>query len=239
MSLTDEWARCIATMKHNAPEFPIEGQTGFQNGMQSANRVAGFCTTLLDGLDRGLHGSTATWLGIVTSSDTAGRVEALNDAAISWAANTVFGAANAVPVAGLVALLRGGYQSLSRSRQIIAYSNQLVGYCSTFAASAVATANQPGRTAIVLRKGPQPTGQAALPTNLPYFRDGCAAAGAIIMKFNRYGVASNTARPGALLFGGLGTQYRQRHRLEDFLYRNILLGRRKDEVLEELRQWAR
>lgn len=240
MTIAADWADYTATIFKHSPEYPIEGVSAFQQAQQNANRVASVYSGLLDGLNRGFSTRTSIILGLATATDNSARVDALVDAGVAWGATQLFGAANAVPVGGLVALLRGGYQNLSRNRQLIAYSNQLVGYVSTFAASAKATARLQQGNNIVIRKGPEPTGSAALPTNIPYFRQGCAAASKIIVKINRL----NNQRPnipasGMLLFAGLGSRYRYRSQIESFLYENVVLGRPKDEVLEELRVWAR
>lgn len=239
MALADDWRRYIGAIKHNAPEYPIEGRTAFQLNQASANRVASVCSGILEGLNRSLPPQLGLALGLATAENTAARVDAVNDALIGWSATLLFGAANAVPVGGVVALVRGGYQSLQKSRQTIAYSNQLVGYASTFAASAVATAGQANGQRIVLRKGPQPSGYAALPTNLPYFRDGCSAAMSIMQWMNQRPAHNGAPTPGYLLFAGFGQRYRHRYEIENFFYRSILLGRSKDSVLEELRVWAR
>jgi hypothetical protein len=239
MSLSHDWKRYIATISKNAPEYPIVGATAFQLNQQAANRVSSVCSSLLDGLGRGLPPHVSLALGLATASDGAGRRDAVVDAAIAWGASTLFGAASAATIGGVVALLRGGYQSLDRSLQIIAYSNQLVGYVSTFAASARATAADRYGQRIVIVKGPLPSGYAALPTNLPYFRDGCACAAGILTWMNQRTVQPNVPTPGKLLFAGFGERFQHRGAVEDFFYESIILGRRRSVVMEELRVWAR
>lgn len=123
------WSRFLSLVKTRCPVMPQTGMTQMQRDRQSAADAYSVLGTLLSALGHSLPGELDNAVTLLTNED---RLAALQSIAQAEAVSALAGSATGGLIVGNgIELLRGAYQSLNRSDQMVGYLLGMTAYTTT------------------------------------------------------------------------------------------------------------
>lgn len=147
MPFDQTYARFVSVVRRKAPECPIQPQTPAQESRAQAGRAATLFFALADGLNVPIPGGLATSVAVsgATANSGADVANGAVDSAVSTGAGTVLGPEAGPLVGGVLMVMRGSYQALERSDQVVTYLLGIGGFVNCLARSAIQAVNSPQR----------------------------------------------------------------------------------------------
>lgn len=245
------WSRFLSLVKTNCPEMPQTAQSSIQRNRQAASRAYSCLGTLVSALGHSMPEGMGTAVTVATADDPG---SALQSIAESEALSAAFGSgASGLIVGNGIAVLRGAYQALDRSDQMVSYLLGITAYTTTLSRMCIGAM----RSSVPYTRPPEPIvpdyimrlGDLYSSWRRAAFSRGYEAACGVVREMDTVTPVSDQRghySKQALLYIFLQTgmtgehpdmDWRARRRCEDIILRRILVAN-LIEQRNDLRRWA-
>ncbi len=131
------WSHFVQLSRQFAPNIPGEQSTPLQQDVAAVGRAAGIFQALASAGGIDVYDAVSLAASGGTQTNISGAVDAVTDELIGSGVKHIFNAEAGLIGAGVIMLLRGGHQSLSRSSETATYLLTMLGYTTTMARACV------------------------------------------------------------------------------------------------------